>query len=302
MEIGIFFRIEKIEVICFKPGICFIAMKTIIEDTNRFSDLLNFNVKFRDINSEASRQDAFGNIKIQTNTFSDIRKLSDVIREIAGCPEKSTKIDIDINRFLTYSYVCIDQEFWNETRDFSEIEKEFFKFANVLNSEANPDCVGSKFKSIDIGMYTKIGISKAGVNLLTSSVNTANYTTLPFEFENEYFYTYIFALYEKFYMAKLLAEFGSIKSQMRATKEFVKFTNDTWIHDVTNNEIGSIIFDKVKGSLSLGKVYERTKEQYDVAYKAFKMRNSDWLNKIILVLLAASIITNIINFMKLLQK
>lgn len=274
-------------------------MKTNIEDTNRFSDLLNFNAKFRDINSDDSLGDTFSNIKIQTNSFSDIKKLSDVIREIAGSPKLTQKIDIDINRFLTYSYVCIDQEYWNEEREFSEIEKEFFKFANVLNSEANPDCSGSKFKSIDIGKYTKIGISKAGVNLLTSSVNTTNFTTLPFEFENEYFYTYIFVLYEKFYMAKLISDFGSIKTQMRATKDFVKFTNEAWVHEITNSEIGTVLFDKTKGALSLGKIYEKTKEQYDVAYKSFKMKNSDWLNKIILVLLAASIITNIVNFVNL---
>ena len=51
---GIFFKIQKIEVICFNTGICFLSMKTNIEDSQSFSDVLNFNYKFRDINQEFS--------------------------------------------------------------------------------------------------------------------------------------------------------------------------------------------------------------------------------------------------------
>ena len=51
---GIFFKIQKIELICFNTGICFFAMKTNIEETKEFEDLLNFNYKFRDINSETN--------------------------------------------------------------------------------------------------------------------------------------------------------------------------------------------------------------------------------------------------------
>lgn len=298
-EDGIFFRVQEIEIICFKTGICFLVLKTNIEDTDRFSDLLNFNVKFRDINSEITNYDAYSNIKIQTGTYSDIKRLSDLIREITGGIRGSKKIDIDVNRFLTYSYVCIDQEYWNENKPFADIQKEFFKFANVLNSEFNSSFDNERLKIANLGKYIKVGISKAGVNLLTSSVNTVNYTTLPFEFENEYFYTYIFALYEKFYFAKLLDDFKSIRKHSKAAKRFVEFTNDIWVHELTNNDNGTLIFDHTKSVLDLNGRYEMVKEQYDVVYKNFKMKNSDMLNKIILVLLAASILTNIVNFLNL---
>ena len=49
---GIFFTIRKIEVICFNTGICFLVFKTTIEDYKNFSNVLNFNYKFRDINQE----------------------------------------------------------------------------------------------------------------------------------------------------------------------------------------------------------------------------------------------------------
>ena len=51
-EEGIFFRVEKIEIVCFKTGMCFFTLKTILENTNNFSDLLKFNYRFKDIKSE----------------------------------------------------------------------------------------------------------------------------------------------------------------------------------------------------------------------------------------------------------
>ena len=51
-EDGIFFNIEKIEIICFKTGICFFTMKTNLENTDELRDLLNFNYKFENINFE----------------------------------------------------------------------------------------------------------------------------------------------------------------------------------------------------------------------------------------------------------
>lgn len=152
-EDGIFFKIDKIEVICFKTGICFLVMKTNIEDTDKFSDLLNFNVKFRAINSEIQE---YRNIKIQTSTFGDIKSLTDLIKEITGTSDFSKKFDIDINRFLTYSYVCLDQEYWNENRQFGEIEKEFYKYANVLNSEFNSEYVNDRLEVANLGKYTKL--------------------------------------------------------------------------------------------------------------------------------------------------
>lgn len=288
----IFFKIEKIEVICFKTGICFIAIKTKIEDTNNFKDLLNFNAKFSEINSKV---DTYRNIKIQTSTFDDIKNLRNLINEITGSMQESEKIDIDINKFLTYSYVCIDEENLNSNL---EIQNEFFKFAKILNSEDDSN-FDNNFKIVNLRDDAKLGMGKLAVSLFTSSSNANNYTKLPFEFENEIFYTYIFALYEKFYLAKITNNFGKHIKILKATKEFVKFTNELWVHEITNNDYGSIIFENAKEVLELEKIYEKAKEQYDVAYKNFKMKNNDMLNKLILMLLAISIITNIVNFVNL---
>ena len=42
-EDGIFFKIQKIQLVCFNTGICFLLIKTNIEDNNLFSSVLNLN-------------------------------------------------------------------------------------------------------------------------------------------------------------------------------------------------------------------------------------------------------------------
>ena len=64
-EKGIFFKIQKLELICFNTGICFLIMKTNIENSKSFSDILNFNYKFRDIRQGDSLQ-KFDKIFLQT--------------------------------------------------------------------------------------------------------------------------------------------------------------------------------------------------------------------------------------------
>ena len=41
------FNIPKIDIICFNTGICFVSIKTTIEQSEKFSDILNFNYKFK---------------------------------------------------------------------------------------------------------------------------------------------------------------------------------------------------------------------------------------------------------------
>ena len=296
MKTGIFFKIQKIELICFNTGICFLTLKTNIEDTDKFSDLLNFNYIFRDINSEVEDSLSYSKIKIQTGTFSDIRKLSELIKEITGVTLDSKKIDIDVNRFLIYSYVCIDQEYWNDTKDFQGIEKEFFKYANVLNSEFNSSFNNDRLKTVNLGNYIKVGVSNAGINLITSSINTVNYTNLPFEFENEYLYTYIFVLYKKYYLNLLLNEFKNTRKASQIKEKFIDFTNDIWIHEITNNDNGILIYKDSEEVLELNELYEKAKVQYDVAYKDFRIRDNEKINKVVLILFMISLAMNVINF------
>ena len=71
------------------------------------------------------------------------------------------------------------------------------------------------------------------------------------------------------------------------------------MYGLTNVDNGNLIHKETKEVLELKEVYGIVKEQYDVTYKGFKMKNNDMLNRVVFILLAISIITNIVNFIKL---
>lgn len=128
---GIFFSIGKIQIICFQTGVCFLALKTTINSSNDFSDVLNFNYKFRDIYSNLSHTKEYDNIKIQTEQFKDIKEISQLIQEIVGPNTLAKQINLDTNRFLTYAYTCLDQAYWNENTPEEEINQQFAKYKRL---------------------------------------------------------------------------------------------------------------------------------------------------------------------------
>ena len=265
-EDGIFFKISKISIICFNTGICFLCIKTNIEDSEDFSNLLNFNYKFRDINSDVNNLKQYENIKIQASTFSDIKKINELIKEITGTKIENRQINIDTNRFYTYSYACIDSRYWNEEKDFSTIEHEFLKYANILPDSNKSNFENNKIKTIADSKYIKIAYSKLGTTLLTTGIDTYNYTKLPYNYENQYLYTYILALYEKLYLKKIESEFKSIlKIKNNKTRQkFVKFTKQLWIQEITDEDEGSQMYQEYKDVLQLDKLYNSIKNKYDI--------------------------------------
>ena len=204
---GIFFKIEKIELICFNTGICFLCMKTNVEDIDEFSNILNFNYKFREINQESSKLNNYDQIRVQTNTFKDIKTITELIQDITGTDYEATKLNIDTNRFLTYSYVCIDQEAWNNSTNFDDITDQFTKYINVLPNDNVVNHGDEKATIVSKWKYAKIGITKQGVALFSSTADMNNFTKLPQDFETIYLYTYIFTLYKKIYLKKISERF-----------------------------------------------------------------------------------------------
>ena len=55
-------------------------------------------------------------------------------------------------------------------------------------------------KVISKWKYAKLGITKQGVTLFSSSCDMNNYTVFPQEFQEQYLYTYILSLYMKIYI------------------------------------------------------------------------------------------------------
>ncbi len=300
-EAGIFFKIRKIELICFKNGICFLTMKTNIEDSNLFSDVLNFNYKFRDIQQSKDMLNSYDKIHIQTDTFEDMNKLTEFIEEITGSKFESLKLDIDTERFLTYSYVCIDQQSWGEQKKFQDIEYQFIKFSNFLPADNIVSYENKKSISFTQWKYARMGVSKQGITLFTSDAEMNNYTILPDEFENQYLYTYILNLYKMLSLKKLGVDFQKLKQVKKARKQFIEFTKKIWIQDITNDEIGAYFNYNIAKVLRLDRLYNEVKNQFDVIYKEFNIEKNHKILKYILISMLILIIFAILNYIELVK-
>ncbi len=296
---GIFFKIKKMELICFNTGICFLCIKTNIEDEPTFSDVLNFNYKFRDIKQDNQTLNSYDKINIQTDSFSSIDKLTDFIKNITGSNIEAIKLDIDTERFLTYSYICVDQSAWNAENSFDKIEHQFIKFARMLPADNSESLKEDGISLLTKWKYTKMGMTSQGVTLFASSVDINNYTILPNEFEQQYLYTYLYELYKKIYLKKLSLEFKHTVGVKNVRRKFIEFTKNIWIQEVTEDETGIIFDHKIKEMLGIEKLYHEVKTEYDVLYKELNIEKNKNLTITISIILVLTLIFNILNFILL---
>lgn len=298
---GIFFEISEIKVICFKSGICFLMFKTNLENTNSFSDLLNFNYKFREINSLSYDLKEFENIKIQSSAFKDVKDISKVIKEITGHDNISQKVNIGTEKFFVYSYACVDQKDWNENTK-EELDGLFEKYRSVL--PVNSQILNDKYtllehekesKSMYKNQYIRYGFTIGSTVLFTSNINTTNFTLVPQKYESEYLYTYILVLYKKILLNKLNYEFG--KKFKNAENDFLDFTKKLWIQDTTNEEFGRKMEENWIQNLEVEKTFYKLKNEYDVAYKKHNVEELNKNNKVTRVIIAAILVINIITIL-----
>ena len=292
---GIFFKIPKIEIICFNTGICFLCIKTNIEESNKFVDLLNFNYKFRDINQEFANLNNYDNIRVQADCFEDVKSFREFIEDLTGPTTESLKLEIDTERFLTYSYACIDQENWNNTNEFDRIRSSYIKYLNILPNDNSVNYEKEEMKVISKWKYAKLGITKQGVTLFSSSCDMNNYTVFPQEFQEQYLYTYILAMYTKIYLKKINLEFRQGTNIKKARKEFINFTQSLWINEVTFEDTGSLYYQYLKDVLELNTIYFDTKNKYDILYKEMNIEKSARNNMLIAILLLLAVILNVIS-------
>ena len=271
---GIFFNIEKIEIICFKTGISFLCIKTNLDQNKLFADVLNFNYKFRDINNEMSNYDNYDNIRIQINNFSDIETFQEFVKKITGDSNQIEKIDVDNERFFTYSYTCIDQESWKDESSFKNIEEQFIKYTNTLPADSNKKYSYDKIKIFSKWKYAKIGLTKQSCNLFSSSKDINNFTVLAEEFENQYLYTVILNLYKKIMLKNIIQKLNSNKMVLRGRKDFIDFSKKIWIFEMTENETGTLLDEQIQEKLELNKLYNNVKEKFELLYKTYNIQKN----------------------------
>ena len=301
---GIFFNIDKIEVVCFDTGICFLVIKTDINNSEKFSDLLNFNYRFKDINSDYSKLRDFTNIKIQTDKFNSTYEISNFIDNIIGVNNNSTELeDVDLynKRFFVYTYSCIDQDNWSTEEDFERIQSDFLRYSNVLPSNDTLDFNLSEFdkniQTIEQFKYSRFGFAKNSASLLTSSIDINNYTKLLYDYENEYLYTLIISLYQRIYLKKLKNDFKHKKNVNKVVKRFVKFTKEISFNEITNSTIGTIFYNKWKEVFEIQEIYKGIKNNYEL----LETDRNKKMSKVIWLLLLISMLLNVFNMIALIR-
>ena len=238
---------------------------------------------------------------MKTDYFSDVKYFKEFIENLTGPSIESIKLDINTERFFTYSYSCLEQENWNNTSDFEKIRNNYLKFVNILPSDNSINFSKENIKVISKWKYAKLGITKQSVTLLCSSYDLNNYTILAQEYEEQYLYTYILTLYTKIYLKKINIEFRQGTKVNKTRKAFIKFTQNLWINEVTADDTGSLYYQYLKDVLELNNLYYDTKNKYDILYKELNIEKSAKTNVGIIILLVITLIINAINIMYLLK-
>lgn len=283
---GIFFDIRKLEIICFQTGICFLVIKTTLNGEEVvLDDVLNFNYKFREIHSELSGLKQYENIKIQTGMFNTINEFTDLIKEIAGENTGAKDLNIDTERFITYAYACLGQDEWKEENK-ENLERNFYKLVQVLPANAQMN-FGKKDEPKKEELNSMLfGFSKASTVLITSDKETDNYTKVPHIYESEYLYAYIFALYKKYYLKKLNYEFNTHHDFEKIKNKFLEFTQNVWVQEITNDEIGDNLCNHWEKKLGGKKAFSELKNKYDILYKDCNIEKTRKTIRIIAFLMA----------------
>lgn len=278
-EKGIFFQIQNIELICFQTGICFVSIKTCIENLEDFADVLNFNYKF-------NHTESCEKIRIQANRFQDIKTMKDLLQEITG------EVCDNVN-FQTFSYTCLDAENWNEQNAFEKIENLFYKYLYMKPYDEDVEFNKAEIYDFSNLKYAKYGITERNCVLLTSTVNSYNYTKLPDLYENQYLYTYLFALYQKYYAMKTIRE---VEQDINKANKMLQFYYQNWqekLYDAKEEPFLRVVEEK----LGVNEMIEKASvhcEQYENTF-------AKKIDKILLIILAISLGMNIINFIILIR-
>ena len=289
----VLFNIPKIDIICFNTGTCFISIKTTVEQSEKFADILNFNYKFKEINSEFSELKQYENINIETDALKSVKDISKLIKEITGMEKQVADVE---NKFYTFGYTCIPSEHWNDRNEFESFENEFLKYVNTCPSsyltDLNKKSEEQNLSTISKLRYARTGITKSNCNLLCSTVDMYNYTKLPYEYETVIYFTYILRLYQKIFLKQINTEFKSYEKILKIRKRFIEFTKTMWAKDITTDDTGSLYYRILGSTFELDEQFEQIRKKYEIIYKDLDIEKNNRNYSIMVMLLIVSLILN----------
>ena len=291
---GIFFDINKVEIVCFDSGICFLLIKTVLENDANFSDVLNFNYKFREIASKIGHSKEYESIKIQTNKLENMQKFSELLTKLTGKNITAKKINIDTDRLITYSYTCLNQDAWNENTDLLNLEKEFEKYRMIKSANEQINDITYQHENVYKEKYAYYGFSNNATVLLTTDINMQNYTTMLYEYENSQLYHYIYYLHQKIYLNKLNYDMKQARNFENIKLKFIDYAKKDFIYEITNNTKGIILDKYYRKEQAVDELFARIKVKYDLLYKEYEINKTNKHHEWIAVIIGIIIVINLI--------
>lgn len=297
-EEGIFFRIDRTNIITTNVGVSFLVFKTEI-DSDNFQDLLNFNYRFRDLSTEIVEYKKYENINIQSDTFKEISDLKNVIEELTGLNLNDLIKNTGIDKFYTFSYLCLDNLVWNENTDFRELQTIFNKYSEVLPAEFNSEFsdINNAIEVIEDLKYSKIGITNLSSNLFSSGLEIHNFTKIPIEYETTYLYIYIYKIFQKVFLDKIGRDIFIKRKYKKALRDLKYFTEKFWGNPITLQDKGVLYINKLKSIFDLNNKYNEIQNKVDIIYKESRVDKYYKYSKGIYYLLVILIIITILNIL-----
>lgn len=287
----ILFDILEIKLICFETGICFIDIKTEIEEVAdiNFDKILDFNESFRNIMNKDCTN-------IKAKDIDNINDISVFIRSVISPYESKDISRKAYDKMFTYSYVCLDKECWNKKQDYAKIKNEFYKLQYVMNSSSSA-IFNNENETLDNNSYSRwqfseFGFSKESGVVLVSDAEKYNITKMPYNYEKKYLYMLLLAFYQRVSLINFSQDLiQNSKQAIRPLKtKLNKFTHSSWFSQITNSENGMDIWKKWQEAFELKELYDEVHREYLEYYDFIATNGQDKINVLLIFLYTMSVI------------
>lgn len=283
------FDISSIKLIVFKGGICFLDIKTEIEELEEYIDfntLLDFNYSFRKLTPRGI-SDLSNMSKMRARNIDKIENIAIFIKSIISGFETKDVEKIYYDKMFTYSYACVDD--WKNEKDFDKIKNDFLKFQYVMNSKSsaifNKDCKRLNDNMYSRWQYSMFGFSKESGVVLVSDKEKYNITRMPYNFEKKYMYMLLLAFYQRIMLINFSQDLAKKdKSMARSlTNRFTKFTHFSWFSQITNSEHGMDIWENWIEAFKLKELFDEVHKEYLEYYDFVRASGQDRLNIVLML-------------------
>ena len=283
------FDISSIKLIVFKGGICFLDIKTEIEEPQEYIDfdtLLDFNHSFRTLTPQG-----IGKLsqltKMKARNIDKIENIAIFIKSIISGFETKDVEKIYYDKMFTYSYACIDD--WKTEKDFENIKNDFLKFQYVMSSKSsaifNKNCSKLDENMYSRWQYSMFGFSKESGVVLVSEKEKYNITRMPYNFEKKYLYMLLLAFYQRIMLINFSQDLAKKDKSMarKLTNRFTKFTHFSWFSQITNSEHGMDIWENWIKAFKLKELFEEVHKEYLEYYDFVRATGQERFNIVLMI-------------------